>query len=141
MLYSKRFQFIVSNTACVEAYGTHRVAFQDNPYHKTGYSMSISEIFLHFNFFRVNHSLKALRNLILRIILVWSLLWFMQVFILYNFIWKTSFSSFCAFCVFCFESNVLNQDIKMCVLMLYNFGYPGNCPRGKLPPGQGQGQG
>ena len=32
--------------------------------------------------------------------------------------WKTSFSSLCAFCVFCYESNVLNQDTKICVIML-----------------------
>ena len=35
--------------------------------------------------------------------------------------WKTTFSYFCAFCVFCFESHVLNQDTKICVIMLCNF--------------------
>ena len=33
----------------------------------------------------------------------------------YNFFSKTNFSSFCAFCVFSFESNVSNQEIKICV--------------------------
>ena len=31
---------------------------------------------------------------------------------------KLFFKSFCVFCVFCFESTVLNQDIKICVIML-----------------------
>ena len=38
----------------------------------------------------------------------------MLVCIFYNFFLKTSFSTFSAFCVFCFESDVLNQDIKIC---------------------------
>ena len=33
----------------------------------------------------------------------------------------TSFSSFCAFCVFSFQSNVLNWETKIYVIMLCNF--------------------
>ena len=49
--------------------------------------------------------LKKLRNLILRIILLWPLFCFVYIF--NNFFLKTRFSYLCAFCVFCFESNVL----------------------------------
>ena len=34
---------------------------------------------------------------------------------------KAAFMSFCAFCFLCFESNILNEDIIICVIMLYNF--------------------
>ena len=43
----------------------------------------------------------------------------MLVCIFYNFFLKTSFSTFSTFCVFCFESNVLNQDIKICVILSF----------------------
>ena len=67
--------------------------------------------------------LKELRNRVLRIIFVWSLFRLIRLQVglhlqVYTFLWKTSFSSFCVFCVFCFESNVLNQDIEICVILL-----------------------
>ena len=68
--------------------------------------------------------LKQLRNRILRSILMWPLFYLIRVYVglyFYNFVRKTSFSSFCAFCAFCFESNVLNQDNKTCLIMLCNF--------------------
>ena len=67
-------------------------------------------------------SLKELQNPVLSFILVWSLFCLIRLYVGLHFLqfpWKTSFSSFYAFCVFCFESNLLNQDIKIYVLSCY----------------------
>ena len=38
-------------------------------------------------------------------------------------LWKTSFTSFCALSIFCFESNVLNQDLNIRVILFTKTSY------------------
>ena len=67
-------------------------------------------------------NLKELRNYILGIILAWSLFCLIQVYVGLHFL-KFLFenqlqTSLSVRSVFCFESNVSNQDIKICVIMI-----------------------
>ena len=38
-------------------------------------------------------------------------------------LWKISFPSFCAFSIFYFESNVVNQDVNICVILFIKASY------------------
>ena len=62
--------------------------------------------------------LKKLQNHTLHIILLRSLFCLIRVDVGWQFFWITSFSSFCAFYAICFEPNVLNQGIKICVVVI-----------------------